>query len=96
MTIEQIRELMRQQNGKIFGVTFRTKDNRWRNMSCRLGVRKGVKGVQNRHEQDDLFGLVTVYDFNADWKANDKKGGFRRINLDTLIRIQIQGKEIRI
>jgi len=95
MTIEEAKHLIAQQNGKLFGVTFVTKDKRQRNMSCRLGVRKRVKGTHSflHHQQDDLFGLMTVYDFNADRKANDNKGGFRRITLDTLTRLKVQNQE---
>ena len=99
MTLQEAKQLIYQQNGKIFGATFVTQDQRIRHMSCRLGVHKGVKGripKEVRQNQDDLFGLMTVYDFNADWKANDRKGAFRRINLNTLIRLKIRGREYPI
>ena len=82
--------------GKLFSVTFTKKDGTTRKMVCRLGVRKGVKGLErNRAEKDKKLGLMTVYDFNAD-RGNGKQGGFRRINLRTLKRLQLGRKVFRV
>ena len=82
---------MLETNGQLFGVTFIKQNGDERDMCCRIGVRKGVKGVIDRVGEDAANNLLTVYDFNA-----DKKGGFRRINLNTVKRLQIKGEEINI
>ena len=91
MFIDQAKEMIAQTNGRLFGVTFITKDERLRDMACRLGVQKGVKGIVDRKSEDAEHNVLTVFDFNADRKDNTEKGGFRRINFDTLTRLRING-----
>ena len=75
--------------GKLFSVTFIKKNGEERRMVCRLGVRKGVKGVElDRQKKDKKLGYLTVYDFNAD-RTLDSKGGFRRINLRTITKVRL-------
>jgi len=86
ITPKQAEDLIKGTKGHLFGVTFQKKDNTERNMVARLGVRKGVKGVKDFREQDERFGYIRAYDFNA-----DDKGGFRLINLATLTRVKYKG-----
>lgn len=75
-------------DGKFFTVVFTKKtDGSLRKMTARLGVKKGVKGVidpEVRAEEDRRNGVLTVYDMAA--------AGFRRINLQSLHTVKVQGK----
>ena len=71
-------------NGKFFSAVFTKKNGDIRLMTCRLGVKKGVKGVGLKFEPQDK-GLMTVFDIHA--------GGYRFINLKTLERLKIGGVE---
>lgn len=52
-------------------------------LTCRFGVRKGVKGTDpNRRENDIRGGYITVFSM----EPNDQ--GFRRIKLDTIIEVK--------
>lgn len=95
INIEEAKQIIEDTKGKIFGVSFIKKDGLLRKMSCRLGVAIGVKGVVNRKEEDEKYGYITVYDFNAD-SERDKKGNYRRINLNTLKEISFQGERFKI
>lgn len=76
-----IKKAINNTNGRIFGVSFIKKNGENRNMCCRLGVRKGVKGVVDRQSEDEKNNTMTVFDFN--------KKEFRRINLNTIYRVRI-------
>ena len=90
-TYNELRKKIINTNGRLFGVEFVKKDGSLRKMCCRLGVKKGVKGVEpNRAEQDYEHNLMTVYDFNAN-RTDESKGGFRRINLSTVQSFTIDG-----
>jgi len=95
LTRLEARQIIESTNGKLFGVTFAKKNGDIRDMACRIGVAKGVKGTSERDRRlEDLqHGVMTVYDFNADFKQNNEKGGFRRINMSALKRIQFAGTE---
>jgi len=82
--------------GKIFAVRFRKKDGSIRDMVCRLGVKKGVKGVGRKGwvKGDTVanYGLLGVYDMNKIEKVGEK-GAFRMVNVETLINIKVNGVE---
>lgn len=69
---------------KIFTATFQKKDGTIRNMNCRLGVVKHLRGGGLSYDPASRNNLI-VYDL--------KKKGYRTINLDTLISIRIDGKK---
>lgn len=69
---------------KIFSVTFRKKNGEMRDMVCRTGVKKGVTG-KGMNYCPVSKGLLSVYDMQAK--------GFRIVNLNTLTRLKIDGKE---
>jgi len=72
---------------KLVSVAFVKLDNQDRNMVFRLGVKKGLRGGQNKVEADDRS-YMTVYDM--------KKGGFRTLNLKTVKTIRMGGKRYEV
>lgn len=73
--------------GKIFSVEFIKKDGSNRTMNCRVGVRKGVKGIGLKYNPIDK-GLLTVYDMN--------KRDFRTINAKTIKSLTIEGTKFEV
>lgn len=69
-------------NGKIFAVQFIKKDGTLRMMLARTGVSKNLKGGNNGASAKN--NLVTVYDM--------AKGGYRMINLKTLLTLKACGE----
>ena len=57
-------------SGRIFGVVFQKRTTgKLRAMTCRLGVRKGVKGIGGSYDPDDK-NLVRVYEMpQTGWKS---------------------------
>lgn len=81
-----IRTLTRK--GQIFGVQFFKKDGSARNMCCRLGVERGVKGIGKKWDRADYPNLLTVFDMASD--------DFRNVNLDTVQSITAKGKRFYV
>lgn len=81
-------------NSEIFGVTFVKKNGELRNMQCRRGVKKGVKGTvkNDRKFEDQVNNVLTVYDMNK-VEERGERGAFRRINLETVKSLRIKGTE---
>jgi hypothetical protein len=80
---------MEASGGKIFTVIFVKKDGSRREMNCRMGVTKGVKGtgikVSNARKRK---GFIPVYDV--------KKNAWRSINLYTLKELKINRRTILV
>lgn len=77
--------------GKIMRVTFTKRTNgEKREMVCRIGVTKGVKGTGNSNKVTDLVKnhIIRVWDI--------QKKGFRSINLDTVEEIRMMGHTITV
>ena len=74
-------------NGKFFSAVFINKNGDKRLMTCRLNVKKGVKGVGLKFKPQDI-GLMTVFDIH--------KGAYRFINLMTLESLKIRGNEYQV
>tara|TARA_R100000152_G_C6596719_1_gene55278 strand:+ start:68 stop:340 length:273 start_codon:yes stop_codon:yes gene_type:complete len=74
-------------NGKIFSAVFTKKDGEKRTMVCRQGVSKYVKGVGLKFKPE-VHNLIGVFDM--------QKEAYRFINLDTLEKIRIKGREYEI
>ena len=72
--------------GKIFAAQFIKKDGSTRKMVARIGVSKNLQGGQNGAKAKN--NLVTVYDMS--------KGGYRMINLKTLLTLKASGSEYTI
>jgi hypothetical protein len=79
-------DIIRQSNGRWFGVQFIKKDGSKRDMTCRLGVRKGVKGTGMAYDPFSK-GLVPVYEPGKD--------DFRMVNLKTITRLIVNGEVYR-
>ena len=73
-------------HGQIFSAQFIKKDGSTRKMVARIGVHKNLQGGQNGVSAKN--NLVTVYDM--------AKGGYRMINLKTLLTLKASGSEYTI
>ena len=76
---KQIRDLV---GSKIFSVVFEKKDGSLREMVCRLGVKKHLKGGDLTYNPEERNYLV-VFDMQAE--------GYRTINIKTLKKIKLDG-----
>ena len=83
---ETLLDVIRKTNGKFFKVLFVKKDGSLREMTCRLGVKKDLRGGKSTTEH--LDNLITVYDVFAK--------GYRNINLDTVKYFKCGGVEYNI
>ena len=76
------REYIYKTNGKIFSAVFTKKDGEKRQMVCRQGVAKYVKGVGLKFKPEDRD-LIGVFDMH--------KKAYRFINVNTLEQIKVEG-----
>tara|TARA_R110000751_G_scaffold254510_1_gene354016 strand:+ start:394 stop:672 length:279 start_codon:yes stop_codon:yes gene_type:complete len=84
MKQERVEELIDgMTTGRIFSVQFVKKDGTMRDMVCRKGVRKGVKGTGAGWGQGALKPLRTVFDM--------QKAAFRTIPIDRVVRVKVAG-----
>jgi hypothetical protein len=81
---ELIKTIKEEIGGKFFSVSFIKKDGTLREMTCRLGVTKHLKGGELKHNPSD-FGHLVVFDL--------QKQAYRTINLNTLKKIKLDKKE---
>lgn len=81
-----------EEHSKIFSVTFIKKDGSIRDMVCRRGVTKGVKGIGMSYDPA-AYNLVTVYDMQA---AASGDNGYRTIPLDRLKRLKMDGIDCEV
>ena len=79
--VKALRELV---GNKIFSVEFVKKDGSIRTMTCRLGVKKHLKGGSLNYDAEAL-NYLPVFDL----QAND----YRTINISTLRKIKVDGIE---
>jgi len=80
-----IQEFRKEVKGKFFKACFFKKDGTIREMVARLGVKKALKGGKLKYDAESSKYLI-VYDM--------KKREYRTINLDALIYIKYNKKEI--
>lgn len=78
----EIQTLKEMVGAKIFSVIFQKKDGTLREMVCRLGVTKHLKGGELGYNPAD-FNYLTVFDM--------QKQEYRTINVNTLKRIKLDG-----
>lgn len=71
---------------KIFTATFVKKDGTTRVMNCQLGVKKHLKGGEQKFNPIEK-NLLTVFDM--------QKGEYRMINVSTLITLKANGEVIQ-
>lgn len=87
ITKQHAKELINQAEGRIFRATFIKKNGEVRNMVCRLGVTKHLRGGQRAYNPSD-YGLICVYDLQNE--------GYRSINLETMTELNIGGNHYKI
>jgi hypothetical protein len=83
MTKEEIRQSIKELNGKIFSVEFIKKDGTHRKMVCRTGVHKHTKGGELAFDPIQK-NLVSVWDMQAN--------GYRFIPVDRVLSIKLAGE----
>lgn len=88
MNTQQAIEFIFNTNGRFFGVRFIKRTNgQLREMVCRIGVAKGVKGSGQSFDPD-AKGLITVWDTTEQ--------GFRMIPVENLIALKCGGDWIEV
>jgi hypothetical protein len=87
ITIEHAEKLIKQTNGAFFGVTFVKADGTLRDMTCRLGVAKGLTGKGMAYDPKE-HDLLTVWD--------TAKNAYRMIRLETLRRVSVDGEQFTV
>ena len=82
LTREKVQAEIRNQKNKLFSITFIKKDGTDRKMVARLGVKKGLRGGENKVVKPDNS-YITVYDMQKD--------AYRTLNLRTIKEIKLAG-----
>ena len=84
MNTKTLRKIIETTNGQVFTVWFTKKDGTQRQMNCRTGVQRHLKGGASTtaHKPN----LLTVYDMQS--------GGYRCINLETVHHLRIGGVDM--
>ena len=80
LTLKQTIEMAK---GQIFSATFIKKNGERREMVCRLGVKKHLKGGELKYDAK-ARNLLPVFDM--------QKEAYRMINFDTIIQLKINGQ----
>lgn len=84
---KQAIKLISKSNGKIFSVKFLKKDNSLRQMTCRLGVKKHLKGGELSFNPKE-YDLIPVFDL--------EKNSYRMINLESLLELNIENQKYTV
>lgn len=87
ITIESAIELIAQTNGSIFGVNFVKANGDYREMTCRLGVHKGLKGKGLTFDPLE-HDLLTVFSM--------KDQDYRMVKLNTLYSLTVDGQSYSV
>jgi len=87
ITIEMAMKLMKSTNGRVFSVEFTKKDGSLREMNCRLGVTKHLKGGELAYDPKE-YDLMTVFDMASN--------GYRMVNLSTLKKVTVDSESYRV
>jgi hypothetical protein len=82
ITSEYAERLIKSSNGSIFSVNFIKANGESRDMTCRLGVSKGITGNGMSYDPS-AFSLLPVFDM--------AKQDYRMIRLDSVRRLTIDG-----
>ena len=77
--------------GQFFSVTFVKKDGTVRDMTCRGGVKKHLKGGELTFDPKE-YNLLCVWDATIE----DTTKAYRMINLNTLLRVKVDGVEYNV
>ncbi len=81
----QAKELIAKTGGSIFSTQFIKKDNTIRDMTCRLNVKKYLKGGKNTCSEYPQY--VTVFEMKG-----EAKPCYRNINIETMLTLKIAGQ----
>lgn len=81
----EAKELIMSTKGSIFGVQFVKKDKSLRDMTCRLGVKKHLKGGVNTCAGYTQY--VNVFEMTG---AGEVK--YRNVNVKTLLTVKVAGQ----
>tara|TARA_R100000951_G_scaffold101420_1_gene92949 strand:- start:28436 stop:28693 length:258 start_codon:yes stop_codon:yes gene_type:complete len=84
MTLQEIVKMVNK--GQIFSAKFVKKNGEVRDMVCRLGVKKHLKGGELAFDAKAM-NLLPVFDM--------QKEAYRMINISTLIQLKINGQVIK-
>lgn len=89
-----------QAGGKAFTVCFEKADKTMRNMTCRTGVKKYVKGVSNETPpKDSNNDVVKVWEMGRDSKghfiSNGAKG-YRSFRVDRVKSLKVGGETYKV
>ena len=87
VTVEYAQKLIEGTNGLIFTATFTKRNGSKRKMNCRVGVKRGIKGVGMAYDASE-HDLISVFDV--------KKRAYRAVRLDTLTQIDFKGKQFKV
>jgi hypothetical protein len=80
-----IQEFKTEVKGNFFRACFIKKDGTVREMTARFGVKKHLKGGELKYSPESL-NYIVVFDID--------KGEYRTINMDKLIYLRYNGKEV--
>ena len=83
----EILNLLKDNKNLIFSVVFLKKNGELRPMTCKLGVKKHLKGGILKYNPGEMNNLI-VFDMQKD--------DYRKINLDTLMHISMKGVEYNV
>ena len=78
----RVLQVLEENGGKFFSCKFRKQDKTIREMSCRTGVKRHLRGGKNK-VQKNSNGLLTVWDRVAE--------DYRCINIETMTELCVQG-----
>ena len=84
MRVDELKSMV---GNKIFTVIFTKKDGTLREMNCRLGVKKHLRGGVLAYDAKEL-NYLPVYDL--------QKEGYRMINVNTIKEIRFEGKVVTV
>jgi hypothetical protein len=87
LSLKTAAQLILESHGRIFGVTFVKKDGSIRDMRCRLGVTKDLKGKGLSFDPSQ-YDLLPVYDM-------DKKS-YRMIRLNTIQELRFDSNRYKV
>jgi hypothetical protein len=86
----EAKEIILGTNGKLFSVTFIKKDGSLRDMTCRLGVQKHLKG--GKSTTSHIERLITVFEMIS----GISEPRYRNINTETLTRVRVDGETFEV
>lgn len=92
-TKQKVRKVIEATNGRFFRVFFTKRTNgELRSMTCRTGVKKFINGKGMKFDPANKD-LISVWDPHK-WNPETGDTGYRFINLRTVAKIKVDGKEI--